>query len=193
MQQHTISFPCRFVRNNLSRWFPGQFPPFSSYLTHVLFTLTKSFSVTTCAFTLVLLSRKALLPSIWLIPTQEFRLLWWCISFLYPSPPYYFHLWSKVGLSLTHVSLVLGRKQLCVLIKICLLPGQVTQLVGVSSGEPKDCRFNPWSKHIPRSWFRSLVGARTGGNWLMFLSHIHVSLSPSLPLSEINKYILGED
>ena len=42
-------------------------------------------------------------------------------------------------------------------------PGQVVQLVGVSSCTPKVCGFGP-------------VGAHTGGNQSMFLSQIDVSL-----------------
>ena len=36
--------------------------------------------------------------------------------------------------------------------------------------------FDSWSGHLPRLWVLSLAGARAGGNWSMFLSHMDVSL-----------------
>ena len=44
-------------------------------------------------------------------------------------------------------------------------------------------RFNSQSGYMPRFQVWSSVGAHKRGNWLMFLSHINVSLSPFLPLS----------
>ena len=60
--------------------------------------------------------------------------------------------------------------------------GWVAQLLGVSSPAPKGCGFDPQSGHILRSWVQPQLGVCTGGNWLMFLSHIDVSLSRSLSL-----------
>ena len=42
--------------------------------------------------------------------------------------------------------------------------------------EPKGCRSDSWSGHIPGLWARSLVGGVGEANRLMFLSHISVSL-----------------
>ena len=61
----------------------------------------------------------------------------------------------------------------------------MTPLGGVSFRTPKGCVFCPWSGHIPRLWVWSLVGVCTGGNQLMFLSHISVSLC--LSFSQISK------
>ena len=47
---------------------------------------------------------------------------------------------------------------------------------------PKGYGFNSQSGHIPRLQVQSLIGEYTGGNKLMFLSHINVSLSCSFPL-----------
>ena len=62
---------------------------------------------------------------------------------------------------------------------------------------PKGCRFDSQSGHIPRLQVQSPVGVHTGGNLLMFLSHIDVSLSHRfLSLSPTPKSInisLGED
>ena len=77
--------------------------------------------------------------------------------------------------------------------------GWMAQLVGASSHAPKCCRFNTESGHIPRLQVQSPVRVHMGGNQLMFLSHISVSLSlsfslslpPFLSLSKINKHILG--
>ena len=77
----------------------------------------------------------------------------------------------------------------------------VAQLVGAFSHEPKGGRFDSQSGHMPRLWFQSLVSEHMGGHWLMFLSHINVSLPISLhlspplslssPLSKINEHVLG--
>ena len=71
----------------------------------------------------------------------------------------------------------------------CLCPGWVAQLFGAWAHIQKGYRFNSWSGYTPRLWVWSLVGARTGDNRLMFLSHIG---SPSLPFLSlnINKHIL---
>ena len=68
-------------------------------------------------------------------------------------------------------------------------PGQCCSVLAAWSHTLKGCRFCFWSGHVPRLQFGPWVGARTGGNWSMFLSHIDVSLFlPSL--SWINDYIL---
>ena len=87
-------------------------------------------------------------------------------------------------------------------------PGQVAQLVRVSSHTPKIFGFCPWLGRMPRLWVISLVGARVGGNQLMFLTSMFLSLPlsasfslsphPALPiflslclsLSQISKHIL---
>ena len=69
----------------------------------------------------------------------------------------------------------------------------VTQLVGVSFCTPNGCEFNLHSGHIPRLQIWSPVWVRAGGNQLMFFSHIDLSLSLSLCLSQINKHTLNED
>ena len=43
-------------------------------------------------------------------------------------------------------------------------PGQVTQLVGASSGKPKSCGFDSWLRQIPRLWVQLLVGVCMRGN-----------------------------
>ena len=63
----------------------------------------------------------------------------------------------------------------------------VAQWVGVSPGKLKGCGFDSQSGHMSRLWFQSLVGVHMGDNLSMFLS---LSLSPSLPLSKINKHVL---
>ena len=68
-------------------------------------------------------------------------------------------------------------------VSIIMAHCQEAQLVGSSSRTPKGCGIDPWSGHIPKLWVRSLVRVPTEGNWSMFLSF-------SLPLSQINKYIL---
>ena len=64
-----------------------------------------------------------------------------------------------------------------------VVPGWVVQLVGASSCTPEGYRFHSWSGRIPRLRVQSLVEMCTGGNRLIFLSHINVSLSLSLSLS----------
>ena len=49
-------------------------------------------------------------------------------------------------------------------------PGWVAQLVGVPSSTLKGCGFDPGSGNTPGLQIRSLVGAHTGGNRLMFFS-----------------------
>ena len=74
----------------------------------------------------------------------------------------------------------------------CPDPGQGAQLVGALPHTPKGCVLDPWSGHIPRLWVWSLVRAHVGGNQLMLLFHVNISLSPSpSSLSKINKHILG--
>ena len=65
-----------------------------------------------------------------------------------------------------------------------MCPRQAAQLVGVS-----------YCMCIRRLWVRSLMGMYVGGHRLVFVSHTDVSssLSPTLPLSKINKHTLGED
>ena len=71
-------------------------------------------------------------------------------------------------------------------------PGQCGSVGWVSSHKPKDRGFNSQSGQTPGLLVWSPVGACTGGNQSMLLSHIDVSLShqcfspslsPSLPLS----------
>ena len=59
----------------------------------------------------------------------------------------------------------------------------MAQLVGALFCALKGCWFDSESGHIPGLWVASLVRVCTGGNKLMFLSHIIVSLSLSLSLS----------
>ena len=71
--------------------------------------------------------------------------------------------------------------------------GRVAQAVGASSCTPHACRFNPQSGHIPGLWVWSLDRVHSGGERLMFLSHIDF-LFLFLPssLSKIQYiYILG--
>ena len=74
---------------------------------------------------------------------------------------------------------------------ITYCPGRVAQLVGASLGTPERFQVDPQSRHIPRLRFWSPVGATTGGNRWMFLSHINVSLSFHFSLSKIYKPDLG--
>ena len=69
-------------------------------------------------------------------------------------------------------------------------PGQLAQLVGASSHTPKGCGFNFWSAHVPRLQVQFLVRTHPGGNRLMFLSHIDVTLFLLSCFSKINKHIL---
>ena len=93
-------------------------------------------------------------------------------------------------------------------------PGQAALVVGASSCAPEGLGFDSHSGHIPRLQVQFPVKVRMGGSWLMFLSHIDVSLSlpsffpsflpsflppflsPSLPLclpsshSEISGHVL---
>ena len=67
----------------------------------------------------------------------------------------------------------------------------VAQLVGALS--MIGCGFDSQSGHIPRLWVRFSVGACTGGNQLMLLSHINVFLSPFLSPFLSLKMSLGDD
>ena len=69
-------------------------------------------------------------------------------------------------------------------------PGQEDKWVRARSHTPKGCRFNSWSGHIPRLKVRSPDTVSMGGNQMMLLSHITVSFSLSLSLSQIKKHIL---
>ena len=69
----------------------------------------------------------------------------------------------------------------------------VAQVVGASFSKTKGHGFCSMSGHMPRLRFWSLVGARTRGNQLMFLSSINVALLlslPPFPSLTINKYVL---
>ena len=66
-------------------------------------------------------------------------------------------------------------------------PGNVG---GVWSHSPKGWGFNSRSGHTRGLWMWPL-SVCVGGSWCMFLSHIGVSLSLSLPLSGISKHIIG--
>ena len=66
--------------------------------------------------------------------------------------------------------------------KFILALAGVGQLVGASSHKPKGHSFNSGSGHMLRLRVQSSVWAHVRGIWLMFLSHINVSLL-SLSLS----------
>ena len=61
-------------------------------------------------------------------------------------------------------------------------PGQVAQLVGGFPHAPKSCEFAARSGHIPMLCDPAPAGVCTGGNLLMFISHIDVSVSHTLCL-----------
>ena len=65
-------------------------------------------------------------------------------------------------------------------------PGHMAQLVGAPSCTPKDFGFDPQSGYISRLQVWSPVRTHTGGNQLIFLSHINLSLSPPSSLFKIN-------
>ena len=68
-------------------------------------------------------------------------------------------------------------KQLFNLIKQTIgCPGEVARLVGMSS-YTQEWGFDSLSGHMPRFWVQSPDKVRTEGNWSMFLTYIHVSLS----------------
>ena len=56
-------------------------------------------------------------------------------------------------------------------------PGQAALVVGASSCAPEGLGFDSHSGHIPRLQVQFPVKVRMEGSWLMFLSHIDVSLS----------------
>ena len=57
------------------------------------------------------------------------------------------------------------------------LVGVLSQLVGESSCAPKGGGFHPHVGHVPRLQIQSPVWVRMGGDQLVFLSHINLSLS----------------
>ena len=65
--------------------------------------------------------------------------------------------------------------------KIASCPDQCGFIGWASSLKAHGCLFDSWSWHMPRLLVQSPVGARARGNWSLFLSHVDVSLSFSLP------------
>ena len=61
-------------------------------------------------------------------------------------------------------------------------PGQCGSAGRTSSHKPKSCGFSSQSGHMPGLGVQSLIGVCTGGNQLLFLCHIDVSLPLFLPL-----------
>ena len=112
-------------------------------------------------------------------PSQCFRTnAWESVLIHLPNyPP------QPLVLCLTHLACHFQGPAHNVCNKQLLRPGQMIQLVEVSSRAPKDCSLDSQSGHIPRLWIQSLVRAHMGGNRSMFLSL-------PLPLSlKINKHI----
>ena len=64
-----------------------------------------------------------------------------------------------------------------VILKCSCHPGQCGSVGWSNISSPKGCRFDSQSGYIPRLWVPSPVRAHTGGNQLMLLSCISVSLS----------------
>lgn len=60
--------------------------------------------------------------------------------------------------------------------KMVFCPGWAAQFVGVLLPTPKCCGLDFWLGHLPGLQVQSLIGARMGGNQLIFLSHIGVLL-----------------
>ena len=60
-------------------------------------------------------------------------------------------------------------------------PDQCGSVGWASSHKAKRRQFDSWSGHMPGLQVQSPFGAHPRGNQLMFLSHIDVSLSFSLP------------